>query len=41
MSMNQLRSEGTEQENVISWCFHHERLYPDLKWYLSFRYSFG
>ena len=30
--MNRFRSEGTEQENVISWCFHHERLYPGLKW---------
>jgi hypothetical protein len=27
-----LRSEATEQENVISWCFHHERIYPELKW---------
>lgn len=32
MSMNHLKSESTEQENVISWCLHHERLYPDLKW---------
>lgn len=29
---NRLRSEATEQENVISWCDHHERLYPELKW---------
>lgn len=27
-----LRSEATEQEHVVSWCFHHERLYPELKW---------
>lgn len=27
-----LRSESTEQENVISWCFHHERIYPELHW---------
>lgn len=29
--MNYRRSEATEQEAVISWCFHHERLYPDLE----------
>lgn len=27
-----LRSEATEQEDVISWCSHHERMYPELKW---------
>lgn len=30
--MNRLSSEGTEQEKVISWCGHHERLYPELRW---------
>lgn len=29
---NRLRSEATEQEHVISWCFHRERMYPELKW---------
>lgn len=29
---NVLRSEGTEQEKVISWCYYHEPQYPDLKW---------
>ena len=29
---NRLRSEATEQENVISWCSHRESIYPDLKW---------
>ena len=32
MNKYQLSSEASEQEKVISWCFHHERLYPDLKW---------
>lgn len=32
MSKYNLRSEATEQEYVISWCFHHEREYPELKW---------
>jgi hypothetical protein len=32
MNKYQLSSEALEQEKVISWCFHHERLYPDLKW---------
>lgn len=27
-----LRSEATEQEDVVSWCLHHERMYPELKW---------
>ncbi len=26
------RSEATEQEHVVSWCFHREGMYPDLKW---------
>ncbi len=26
------RSEATEQEHVVSWCFHREWKYPDLKW---------
>lgn len=27
-----LRSEATEQMDVISWCALHERQYPELKW---------
>lgn len=26
------RSEATEQEHVVSWCFHREDIYPELKW---------
>lgn len=26
------RSEATELEQVVSWCFHREWKYPDLKW---------
>lgn len=29
---NRLRSEATEQEHVVSWCFHCEAIYPELKW---------
>jgi hypothetical protein len=29
---NRLRSEATEQEHVVSWCFHREGIYPELKW---------
>lgn len=29
---NTLRSEATEQEHVISWCFHREVQHPELKW---------
>lgn len=32
MSKYSLRSEATEQRDVISWCHHHENQYPDLKW---------
>lgn len=27
-----MRSEGTEQEDIISWCYYHETQYPELKW---------
>lgn len=27
-----MRSEGTEQEDIISWCYYHESQYPALKW---------
>lgn len=26
------RNESTDQENVISWCFHREGEYPELHW---------
>lgn len=32
MSSYRRRSEATEQEHVVSWCFHREALYPELKW---------
>lgn len=32
MSSYRRISEATEQEKVVSWCFHREALYPELKW---------
>lgn len=27
-----MKSEGTEQEAIVSWCYYHEIQYPVLKW---------